>query len=165
MSYPTKTYKVHPFYKTLFDCVFEVMNAQKSPFLEWMMDKHLGTGTKEKLARFNYNGLFINMIRELEEKLKQKDFDELSFKLRTGNRFIELMGAYQESPNASRNQVIFTVRVSDSVVSEVVSLKKGYKLKDVVHLAMLNYVEELDEETYLITRETFLTAINKERET
>lgn len=161
MSYPTKTYKVHPFYKVLFDSIFEVLNNQKSPFLEWIMDKHLGNDAKESLSQFNYNGLFIDMIHGLESRLNDASFDDLTFNLKTKRRFVELMGAYRSDPRLPQTQTIFTVRISNEEVGRVHHLKNGYLLKDVVQYAILNYMYELDEGTYELVKNTFMTAIEQ----
>lgn len=159
MSYPTKTYKVHPFYKMLFDSIFEVLNNQKSPFLEWIMDKHLGTDVTRTLSQHNYNGLFIDMVNGFEQQLHHKQFDELTFDMKTKNRFVELMGAYRSNPRLPQNLTIFTVRISSEEVERVHRLKNGYLLKEVVHYAILNYLYELDELTYELVKNTFRKAI------
>lgn len=159
MSYPTKTYKVHPFYKVLFDSVFDVLSNQKSPFLEWIMDRHLGTDAKESLSQYSYNELFIDMIRRLETRLREVTLEDLSFELKTKGRFIELMGAYRDNPYLPTTLTIFTVRISNEEVQRVSQIKNGYLLKEVVQIAFINYLSELDDDVYTLVKQTFLKAI------
>lgn len=159
MSYPTKTYKVKPFYKVAFDSIFDVLSNQKSPFLEWIMDKHFGTETTNALSQHNFNGLFIEMIQSLEVALEETDFENLSNQLKSHSKFIELYSKYPDTSYLRNGQTIFTVRISNQEISRVQGLKHGYSLKDVVQLAILNYLVNLDDSTYELVKETFFKSI------
>ncbi|TCI25294.1 hypothetical protein EVJ32_10875 [Exiguobacterium sp. SH5S4] len=99
------------------------------------------------------------MIRRLETRLREVTLEDLSFELKTKGRFIELMGAYRDNPYLPTTLTIFTVRISNEEVQRVSQIKNGYLLKEVVQIAFINYLSELDDDVYTLVKQTFLKAI------
>jgi len=144
MSYPSKSYKVHPMFRVLYSSIYEVLNRNKSPLLDYYLDKAVGEVERHRLSQFDYNDLIIEMINQMDDALSKTNYDDLSLTIFMDRRTEMLRKAYRDTQNTPENLTPTNFRVPPATIHQV-SKMKHETLGNVIELATLNYAIHLPE--------------------
>ncbi|MED5094547.1 hypothetical protein [Bacillus safensis] len=153
MTYPSKTYKVFPLYRILFECCIEVVREDKSKLLNILLQKFLGEKVANSLNLYQYNEFVVKIIDELERNIHQTSYDHVKFNIATSQRMIEIRQFYNLTQRDSElTRVSF--RIPKETINKVQHLKT-YTLGEVIELAVGNYITTCDDHIFELILLTF----------
>lgn len=144
MSYPSKSYKVHPMFRVLYSSIFEVLNRNKSPFLDYYLDKAVGEKERQRLSQFEYNDLIVEMINQMQDALSKTNYDDFSLTIILDRRTEMLRKAYKKTLNTPENLTPTNFRIPPATIRQVTEMKHE-TLGNVIELATLYYAIRLPE--------------------
>ncbi|MGG1021164.1 hypothetical protein ABE151_17555 [Bacillus paralicheniformis] len=153
MTYPSKTYKVFPLYRILFDCCIDVVREDKSTLLKVLLRKFLGIKKAQTLNRYQYNEFAQEIVEQLEREISKTSYDDVKFKVATNQRMVDIRRRYNR---ISRTNELTTIhfRVPKETILKIRSLKNT-TLGEVVELAIGNYIITCEEHVYELILLTF----------
>ncbi|MCM3227710.1 hypothetical protein [Terribacillus saccharophilus] len=156
MPHPSKTYKIYPLYRTLFESCIDVLRADKSVLLKTLLTEKYGSKVAEELDRFEFNELFSKMVEDLHNELDHTQYDELKVKLVSHERSMKIRKFYNQE---NRSNVIsrISVRVSKEIVDKA-SLMKRYTQGEVIELAITNFLVNCSELEFDLIYLTFMNS-------
>lgn len=154
MSYPPKSYKVHPLFQVLYYSIFEVLNQSKPHLLDYYLDKAVGKDERIRLSRFGFNELFIDMVNQFEKALQENDYDELILKIDMNERTSKLRKAYVNTPFTPEILTANHFRIPPATIRQVQVLKRE-TLREVVEQSTLFYMTLLTETEFELVYEVF----------
>lgn len=144
MSYPSKSYKVHPMFRVLYSSIFDVLNRNKTTFLDYYLDKAIGKEERQRLSQFDYNDLIVEMLNQMEDALFTTNYDDFSLNIYLDRRTEMLRKAYKNTLNTPENLISTNFRISPTTIRQVTEMKHE-TLGNVIELAILYYAIRLPE--------------------
>lgn len=143
MSYPSKTFKVRPLYKVLYQSCIDVLNKQKTPLMRALLREQIGISNYEKTFRFDFNELISYMVDNLKNELLKKNYEELDIEIRTNPRFKKIRDLFDQKA-VSNNLVMISFRIPDSLIKQIYSLKLN-NLGNVIEMSIGLFLIQCEE--------------------
>ncbi|MEK5081033.1 hypothetical protein MKX73_19090 [Solibacillus sp. FSL W7-1436] len=155
MSYSSKSIKINFFCRKLYEHTIEILEKDKSVLSNLYIAEKFGTENEIKLARYNYNELFVEMIDGIEN-LTSYAVLELKQEISTKERILELK-KIMNLDNNKNMRANLSFRVPAKNIEKVKKIKEhsGVKtISEVAEIAIMNYVNQLDEIAYKLLKIT-----------
>lgn len=146
MVYASKSYKVQTFYRLLYSCTYDVLDATKSPLLKAYLIKDIGQDAASKLDKYSFNGLFEKMVEQLKETIENSDYVEVSRKVRFDDRY-QLLRAIEKPEMDLQEHTIMNFRIDKSTISDIQYMKR-VTLGEVIELSIMNFIVNCDQKTF-----------------
>lgn len=146
VTHPSKTFKIHPMFRMLYQSSIDVVSDEKSPLTKALLEKEIGKEKLKELQKFDFNELIVHMINELKSKVQETSYDDVTVDIRLHERYFQLQEIYKRKNN-SNNLIMLSFRIPDYVIDEVYKLKKT-TLGEVIELAIGLYVTTCEELIY-----------------
>lgn len=137
-GFPSKTFKVNPMFRMMYHSCIDVVSEKKTPLTEALLEKEIGKDNVLALQLYEFNDLIEKMIYDLKKELNTSSYDDVLHYVRTHDRYIEMLRAYQ-TKNTINNLVMFSVRIPQVIVEEVYKLKRT-TLGEVIELSIGLYI-------------------------
>lgn len=143
MLYPSKTFKVNPFYRMLYETIFDVVNQDKSPLLKALLKESFGNQKTLSLDQFDFNELIETMIINLEKELSNFDYEDIQLKINIHPRTVAIR---KEFHKAKRKSMLTNIsfRISKDTVQKIHKLKQN-TLGEVIELAIGLFILSCDD--------------------
>lgn len=149
--HPNKTFKIYPFYNHLFSACISLND--RDVLKDYLIKKYWDC--KElKLPSLKKIELFEKMIKDIAKS--KKDFSHF-YKLYNSKRFKELKKIYESHvPEEEKTREVFNIRASEDTIKKVFHLsEKTGVIAEVLELAIINYIYNLDENYYELVKFSF----------
>ncbi|MEK5105044.1 hypothetical protein MKX83_24185 [Cytobacillus sp. FSL M8-0252] len=146
MTFPSKTYKVFPLYRILYEACIDVVNDEKSNLLKALLKKTIGIQDAKALDCFDFNKLIQKMIDDLDKELTTNSYDDVKVKITVHPRMITVRKVFNHT---KRTHVLKNIsfRIPKSTITKINSLKST-TLGEVIELAIGLFVINCDEQVY-----------------
>jgi len=153
MSYPSKTFKIRPMYRMLYQSSIDVVSQDKSPLTVALLEKEIGKEKLKELHQYEFNELIEKMIYELKKEVLEASFEDVAFYVRHHDRLLIIREIFINK-NIPSDPVILSFRIPDFIVEEVYKLKKR-TLGEVVEIAISLFICRCDDITFDLIRLAF----------
>ncbi|CAI6330754.1 hypothetical protein [Bacillus subtilis] len=157
MTFPSKSFKVFPLYRILYEACIDVVGKEKSTLLKVLLRKFIGIKEANSLNRYDFNELIAEMIDNLEKEIEKSSYEEVKMNTHTNERMINIRKHYHKQPRTSALTHI-SFRISKETISKI-KLLKTTTLGEVIELAIANYIVSTEKQVYDLI---YLTFINSE---
>ncbi|NUH84762.1 hypothetical protein HUN92_13635 [Bacillus firmus] len=146
MTFPSKTYKVFPLYRLLYEACIDVVNEQKSHLMKALLKKTIGPEKAEALNCYDFNELIEKMIDDFETELNNTSYDDIKIKVAVHPRMTNIRKHFNK---IKKSHVLTNIsfRISKSSIEKINNLKQN-TLGEVIELAIGLYIINCDEQIY-----------------
>lgn len=155
MSYSSKSIKINFFCRKLYEHTIEILEKDKSVLSNLYIAEKFGPENEEKLARYNYSELFVEMIEAIEV-LNSSSILELKQEISTKERILELK-KIMNLENHKNIRANISFRVPSKIIEKAKNIKEHsgiQTISEVSEIAIMNYVNQLDEIAYKLLKIT-----------
>lgn len=153
MNYPSKTFKIRPMYRMLYQSSIDVLSQDKSPLTIALLEKEVGIDKLNELQQFEFNDLIEKMIYDLKKEVFEASYEDVEFFVNHHDRLLIIKELFKQK-HITSEKTILSFRIPEIIVEEVYKLKKRM-LGDVVELAIGLYTCRCDEITFELIRLAF----------
>lgn len=143
LVYPSKSFKVNPDYRTLYETIFNIVDRDKSLLLNGLLTEFIGKENTLLLKRYDFNELIETMILDLEQELKSCSYEEIKVNVVSHPRMIAI---YNEFQKTKRKKILTSIsfRISEGTTQKIYTLKQN-TLGEVIELAVALFVVNCQE--------------------
>ena len=150
--YRSTTYKISAFTRLLFNITHLVLRKEKDILTEMLLSEKLGENKAEKLSKYDFDELLITMVKQYGILQNQIGVTNVKVKLAESKKINELKSVYHER-YISNKLMNISFRISKEDKEEIVNLKQ-LRLGEVLELAIMLFIHELDDSTYELVLST-----------
>jgi hypothetical protein len=158
MTYSSKTFKIKPMYRMLYQSCIDVVGQDKSPLMTALLEKEIGYEKALSLQLYDFNELFEKMVFSLKKEVYEGSYDDVEFFIHHHDRVLIVKEIF-EAKLVPSNMTILSFRIPEVIVEEIHKLKRT-TLGDVVELAIGLYLCRCDDVTFNLIKLSYETLKN-----
>ena len=146
MVQPSKSYKIHTFYRILYSCTFDVLNDTKSPLLKAFLNRELGHELAADLDAYSFSGLLEIMVERLKNAIEETDYVTVATNTRFHERYFALREIAKDKADMNEQSRVH-FRINKETI-HLISILKRTTRREVIELAIVLFVINCDQKTF-----------------